>query len=430
MMHRVWRIFCGCACVSVMAGVLCAEDDPGTYPGREPDALWRAAAEARIEKHRKGDFRIFVTDTEGNPVPGAKIRVKMTRHAFAWGSAVAAWCVIYNEPDRECYRRYVVENFNRVTLEYDLKWPEWEMEERRWMVGGAIDWLREEKIEIRGHCLVWPGWQWVPGRVRELKEEPGAAEKIAATVLAHIREEAGALGGRVCEWDVVNEPYSNHEVLDAVGLEQLAQWFREAKTADPHARLYLNDFGILTEAGRDVKHQEAYADTIRFLQEQEAPLEGIGMQAHFTPPLTPPARVVEILERFATFGLPIQITEHDIHTADEQLQADYTRDFLTAAFSHPAVSGILTWGFWEGHHWQPEAALVRKDWTLKPAGEVWQRLVKTQWWTDTEAAADENGRCTVRGFLGDYEITAEHTGRKKSVTAKLPPQGAEVRITL
>ncbi len=112
-----------------------------------------------------------------------------------------------------------------------------------------------------------------------------------------------------------------------------------------------------------------------------APIEGIGIQGHFQEDLTPIPRLLTILDRFAVFGLPIQITEPDFTTWDEPLQADYTRDFLTAMFSHPSVTDFLVRGFWEKAHWIPGAAYYRADRSPRPAGEVRRDLVFRQWWT-------------------------------------------------
>ena len=57
---------------------------------------------------------------------------------------------------------------------------------------------------------------------------------------------------------------------------------------------------------------------------------------------------------------PSASTELDINLADEQLQADYFRDFLVASASHPNINGIVLWGFWESQHWRHDAALFRK----------------------------------------------------------------------
>ena len=59
--------------------------------------------------------------------------------------------------------------------------------------------------------------------------------------------------------------------------------------------------------------------------------------------------ILRLLDRYARLELPIKITEFDVDVADESLQADYTRDFLYAAFSHPSVSGIQLWGFWKNN---------------------------------------------------------------------------------
>ena len=44
---------------------------------------------------------------------------------------------------------------------------------------------------------------------------------------------------------------------------------------------------------------------------------------------------------------------------DEEMQADYTRDFLTLAYSHPTVVGVQLWGFWERAHLQPNRQASR-----------------------------------------------------------------------
>jgi hypothetical protein len=53
--------------------------------------------------------------------------------------------------------------------------------------------------------------------------------------------------------------------------------------------------------------------------------------------MDPFARLLEVLDRFSAFGLPIQITEFDVTIRDEEVQAQYLRDFCTGVFSHPAT---------------------------------------------------------------------------------------------
>ena len=157
--------------------------------------------------------------------------------------------------------------------------------------------------------------------------------------------------------------------------------------------------------------------------------------------LTPPAELLETLDHYAVFGLPLQITEFDVRfgkqgefmgpsPAEETLQADYTRDFLIAAFSHPRVVGVVMWGFWEGRHWYPSAALYRKDWSIKPNGKVWKDLVLRQWWTREKGITGDDGMFRTRGFLGEYELTASYAGQTVAEHLSLGPEGVQHRLVL
>ena len=117
-------------------------------------------------------------------------------------------------------------------------------------------------------------------------------------------------------------------------------------------------------------------------------------------------------------------------TRDEEGQARYLRDFLTVVFSHPSTDAFTVWGFWEGKMWSPLAAMIRKDWTLKPSGQAWMDLVLKEWWTDQTAATNAAGSCTTRGFLGDYKIIVSVGGREKSASVKLTRPAVATVLTL
>lgn len=50
-----------------------------------PNATWRAEALERIEEIRKGDFKVIVQDSKGNPVKDAKVTFDMFEHDFKFG---------------------------------------------------------------------------------------------------------------------------------------------------------------------------------------------------------------------------------------------------------------------------------------------------------------------------------------------------------
>lgn len=365
-----------------------------------PAQTWREAAEARIERIRKAELTVKVVRADGKPAEGVPVEVRMTKHAFGWGTAAAGRFLLGDGADSEKYRRAILDNFNMAVLENDLKWPQWERDRDTPLA--ALKWFRANGIRVRGHTLVWPGWRWLP---KDLKELAGDPEALRRRVLDHIRDEVSATRGLLEDWDVVNEPYTNHDLIDLLGREEMAAWFHAARGLDPAPVLYLNDFNILEAGGRDTAHQEHFYDTLRYLIDLGAPVGGIGIQGHFRE-VTPPEKMLEILDRFSEFNLPIRITEFDFETDDEKLQAEFTRDFLTLCFSHPRVDAFLMWGFWEGRHWRPKGAMLRKDWTPKPNYEVWRELVYGRWRTQAQGVTDARGGYSVRAFRGEYEISA------------------------
>ncbi|HJS06079.1 MAG TPA: endo-1,4-beta-xylanase, partial [Pirellulales bacterium] len=332
-------------------------------------------------------------------------------------------------------RALVKSLFSRVVIENAVKWPNWESARQTGI--NLVNWLVGNGLEVRGHNLVWPNWQYLPSSVKTTYYNTLATQGQAAAtawlrqrVITHISDEASALAGKLIEWDVINEPYTNHELMDILGNSAMIDWFRQAKQSDPNAGMFLNDYNILSALGADYAHQNGFYSAIQYLRDGGAPIEGIGMQGHFGSGLTGVPRMLQILDRFAAFGLPISATEFDVTVADEQVQADFTRDFMTTLFSHPAVNGILTWGFWQNAHWRPEAAMFRSDWTIKPNGQAWVDLVHTLWNTETVGTTLADGGYTTRGFRGDYDIEVTFAGQSKSVTATLGVDGTSLNVVL
>jgi GH35 family endo-1,4-beta-xylanase len=199
---------------------------------------------------------------------------------------------------------------------------------------------------------------------------------------------------------------------------------------DPNVKLYVNEGQVLA-GGSDDNHTRRgpYAEIIRYLLDQDAPLDGIGFMGHFNGrTLTPPTKIYQILEQFARFNKDLQVTEFDVNDVPEDLQRDYLRDFMTVCFSHPQVVGFIMWGFYEKAHWKPQAALFRADWSIKPAGKVWKDLVFHQWWTKESGRTVADGTFKVCGFCGSYSIKVKSPMGAKTVDIDLPPGGAKVVV--
>ncbi len=404
---------------------------PITYPGSAPDAPWRAAAAARIEEHRKGDLRVRVVDAQGQPVPGAKVEVAMKRHAFHFSSVINIPRFRSEGPEYDMYRAKVRELFNATGNENALKWPAWTSVAGHYNKETTVAVLREfheAGYFVRGHVMVWPSWRNLPGGIQKLKDTP-EQDRIPQLVLDHIREVGTATRDVVDEWDVINETRVNHDLMDLFGREIMIDWFKAAREVLPTQDLFINDYSILNTPPGSANHQ-TYLETIRFLQAGGAPITGVGFQGHLGTNLPDPAMVYRTLEEFAPLGLKMRVTEFDIDILDEEAQARYTRDFMTVLFSHPGVVGFQMWGFWEGAHWKPNGAMYRKNWEPKPNAEAYRDLVFREWWTRAEAQAGDDGSCSVRGFLGDYEVTVEAGGKRETVPAKLVKDGTVVTVRI
>ena len=115
-----------------------------------------------------------------------------------------------------------------------------------------------------------------------------------------------------------------------IGSNWLPRW-------TPYARLFINEYGIITNSGLDLSIQERYKQFIALIESQGAEIHGIGVQGHMGTPLTPPETVYEVLDEYAEGGKILSITEYDASGVEEALAADYMRDLLMISFSHPAV---------------------------------------------------------------------------------------------
>ncbi len=398
------------------------------YPGREADAPWRNEALARIEKIRTTEIGIKVVDASGKPVVGATVSIELKRHQFAFGTAVKAKYFVGTDATAEAYRKIVDENFSAIVLENDLKPFAWDAdpekkskEYSRESTLKALAWARGRGMRTRGHYLAWGPWEpWS----EKLKDQPQA---IRERVMSHLDSVLAGTGGLITEWDAVNHPVGWEDprstVDQVVGREFYADVFKAAR-ARTGLPLFINEDQVF-RAGRQ---QDEFYQCIKDLIAAGVRPDGIGNQAHFHSSYLPGGEeMLRISDRFAALVPNLELTEFDVNTnGDEALQADWLRDTLIMAYSHPAYTGVMLWVFWEGAGWKPDTALWRKDWSEKPNATVWRDLVCKLWRTTASGKTDTAGLFAARGHRGLYEVTIK-AGDKE---AKLPFQTEQGTSTL
>ena len=366
------------------------------------------AIDPAVRQHRMGTLVIAAE-------PGATVRVEQLRHAFWFGAALSSGA-FDGRLDAEQTRRYketFLANFNAAVTENALKWHDMERRQGRVnyaTVDAILDWTAEHDIPLRGHCLFWG----IPNRVQPwLKELDDDAlretlKNRALTVTRRYR-------GRFAEIDLNNEMIHANYYADRLGpgiTKQMALW---AKQGDPDLRLFLNDYDILT--GRRL---DDYVEQIRTLLADDAPIGGIGVQGHLHGDSFDADALRHALDELGKFGLPIRITEFNfpgqrstvygkrdvrLTAEQEQAKAEALVEYYRICFAHPAVQGILMWGFWERANWIPQSSLYRRDWTPTPAADAYRDLIFNEWWTRWEGTAGANGRCRVPAFYGRHRVT-------------------------
>jgi endo-1,4-beta-xylanase len=307
--------------------------------------------------------------------------------------------------------------FNEIVFENDLKWPAWE---QRWFSSNAeiaqdIAFLKSKNISIRGHNLVWPGWEYSPKDITA-SATPDFIKKRIRDHITAISTYAGV--GRECiDWDVLNEITTNNDFANrfagtpgyTTGRELYAEIFKQADSLLPNSKLYINDY-IAIEAGDGSPNNiNIWKQRIDEILTKGAPIDGIGFQGHFSSAPTGIPRVKEILDEFWNkYKMEAKVTEYDIsNLVAPDIQANYMRDILTICYAHPSMKGFLMWGFWDGAHWLGNAPIYNTDWTLKPSGTAFIDQVFSKWWTDTKVNTAATGEAKTRGYKGRYKITVK-----------------------
>jgi endo-1,4-beta-xylanase len=429
------------------------------YPGRaDPKAAWRVEALKRIDSIRKGEMTLRVVDQAGRAIPNATVKIEQTNSPFVWGSAASAISLVCKvdagDSPRPCptldpfnskpvtttdygrLRKELLANFNGGSFFNDLKWTDWYYDQQIALDG--IAWMKRNKFPlVRGHNLIWPSFEPDYLMPRDVITRTTPAADAKRVINEHFAQILGMLKGQVPEWDVVNEPFSNTDIQGRLAspnvkgikgvlpIAIVAKWFADARRYDPDALLFLNDYGILenfnpAKLGNDVA-------LVRYVQKLKGPVDGLGFQGHFGASGPVFTNMQKAIDAFSPLVKTMSVTEFDFETLDPKLQADLTDDVMSFIYSQPKFNQFQMWGFWDGDHWLGSAPLFNRDWTLKPSGIVWRKLIRQTWRTNASRKTDAAGVYKLKAFYGSYNISVT-VGAKTCVTEAKFERAGEVVV--
>ncbi|MFD2093696.1 endo-1,4-beta-xylanase [Blastococcus deserti] len=420
---------------------------------------WSTAADAV----RRSEATLTVRHADGSPCADTEVLVEQVRHDFPFGNIGFDFVGLANEErgelrenvfggaDPEAAERLEdlwLDLFNTATLPF--YWAGFEPVEGQpdtARLRAAAAWFRDRGVSVKGHPLVWhtlaPDW------LREYSDED--VEKI---VRGRIQREVTSFAGLVDTWDAINEVvimpvFANETRQNAITrlcrrigrIPTIRLAFEEARAATPATTLILNDFNLST----------AYECLIEGVLEAGVQVDAIGLQSHMHQGYWGEERTLEVLERFARYGLPLHWTETTLVSGDlmppeivdlndhqvdewpstpegEERQADDVVRHYRTLLSHPAVEAVTYWGITDRGAWLgAPAGLVRADGTPKPAYDALRGLVKGEWWlAPTRLRTDGEGRVSVSGWSGDYTVSVGDGSGGFRLRPDAPPQEVTV----
>jgi endo-1,4-beta-xylanase len=211
----------------------------------------------------------------------------------------------------------ILQQFNSLTPENDMKMGPIHPEENRWNWAPAdaiVDFAQAHKLKVRGHNLCWheqtPGWLFKNADGSQVSKEV-----LLKRLHDHIDAVVKRYKGKIYAWDVVNEAIAdnpneflrNSDWYKICGEDFIAEAFRYAHAADPSAVLFYNDYN--TE--RPEKMERIYK-LLKKLKDAKVPIDAVGLQGHWSLVEPTEQELRTTIERFASLGLKVQVTELDV----------------------------------------------------------------------------------------------------------------------
>jgi len=410
------------------------------------DALALAAADTYVDHFRKGQAVLTIMSA-AQPLANAPVRIRLKRHAFNFGTAVAgvegrgtSWVTGSGTNDVN-YRDFIISNFNAIVPENAGKWSYNERTRDRITLDyldSLVDFAARNNKRVRMHGVLWdvdqPKWvnalqdTAINGTSREARD--AAKADLRAKISQRIRYFVGDRAQRYYELDVINESVHEPKYYEIYGLDGVAGIYNEVKAAVSAAgastRIVPNEYEVL-QGSRGVKDPYAnwYRRHVERLVNAGGAVDGIGVQYYAVAGNEPqgltthsPSLIAQVLDNLATTNLSLSLTEFGVQSYNSptpQRAADILAETLRLCFGHEKMTTFITWGFWRPRMWStaPAGALMDADWNITPAGMVWQQMTGVRdwhianlpvWTTDVPLVTDAQGRVSFAGFYGDYEI--------------------------
>jgi endo-1,4-beta-xylanase len=290
-------------------------------------------------------------------------------------------------------------HFNSITAENDMKFIEIQPVEGQFTFEKADQlaaFAKENGMKMRGHTFVWhnqtPDWVF----------QDANRETLLQRMKDHITTVMKRYKGTIFCWDVVNEAvtdegpelYRPTKWLEIIGEDYIEKAFEFAHEADPEALLFYNDYN----ESNPEKREKIYK-LVKSLVDKGVPIHGVGLQAHWN--LVNPSLedIRTAIERYASLGLELHLTELDISVFNFEdkrtdltepthemleLQAErYHQVFQLLRQYQENITSVTFWGAADDYTWLSDFPVRgRKNWPFlfdenhQPKESFWKVVQK------------------------------------------------------
>ncbi len=280
------------------------------------------------------------------------------------------------------YRALVERHCAFLTVAGPIYWRNAQPERARFVLADAEEILsfgEQLGLSARAHTLLWH--QMTPMWLDDVQGTVPLGELISM----HVGEIVGRLRGRVCYWDVLNEPLNAADGRSD-GL-RTSRWLREggprymdvafhvAQESDPSALLGINETGLEDDSVPAARRRRDMLTLLLRMRADGVLPHYLGIQGHLAGGQTfSHDGLGTFIERVLGLGVRVLITEMDVSDvafpADTALRdaavADVYDRFLSIALGHGAISAVTTWGLTDSRSWLQQYAPRRDGLPQRP----------------------------------------------------------------
>jgi GH35 family endo-1,4-beta-xylanase len=403
---------------------------------RDQEDFLENVARPNIEKHRKGDATIEITDETGKPVQSGTYQVRLTNHAFNFGVSLPPFADLsqywtpewVSPPVTPKQLERAKEVFNYSVMPFSSKWQFIEPVEgqRNYEeLDKYVDWCTKNNIRMEFHYLSGFSPSWV--------RRKSSAEQVRAWK-RHCIETVDRYADRIKVWQIVNDSYL---------IEYAADIFKEIRKKHPDLKLGISHCAKFYPGGEFNFERGNYTGIadVEQLKAEGVTIDYFGAHGHAPHGTWPSAKsMYALIDAFASYGIKVRITEATLDLGlrmtgpireglwTPELAADYWEQYYTVAFSHPEVDAI--------NYWDLSASTIRAGRgdsgpirvpggtggaglldpsnhdEPRPAFYRLKHLITEVWTTKLDGQLPSDAKVPFRGFYGEYEVVVRQPSGK------------------